>query len=281
MPSVVASWTRLIVEHARQRGVEVAPVLARHGLEPDALDRPGARVHARVDDAIWAELTRAIGDDDLGVHLAERAVSASSFGVVGFLARASGTVGDAIAQARRWQRLIKDDNHVAIVRSPRGATIVEMPGPDRGAWPRAIAEAILANYVALARAWTGKRIEPREVRFQHAPPRDLRELERFFGVRPKFGQPDNALVLDHEALATPLATAEDGLLALLEAVAATQEDTLGQRAFVDEVRLAVDALLAPTLAHAIALASGRGGPHAAHGHGQQPHTKQHGGGKAG
>lgn len=34
----------------------------------------------------------------------------------------------------------------------------------------------------------------------------------------------------------------------------------------DAVKLAVDALLAPTLAHAIALASGRGGHHAQHGH---------------
>lgn len=50
----------------------------------------------------------------------------------------------------------------------------------------------------------------------------------------------------------------------------------------DAVRLAVDALLAPTLAHAIALASGRGGAHAAHGHAHHEPTKRHGGGgKAG
>jgi AraC-like DNA-binding protein len=119
-----------------------------------------------------------------------------------------------------------------------------MPGPDRGAWPRAIAEAILANYVSLARAWTGARVVPREVRFQHAAPRDTRELERFFGVRPSFGQRDNAIVFDDETLALPLATAEDGLLELLETVAGAQEARLGARAFTDDVRLAVDALLA-------------------------------------
>jgi len=41
----------------------------------------------------------------------------------------------------------------------------------------------------------------------------------------------------------------------------------------DAVRLAVDALLAPTLAHAIALASGRGGAHAHHGHDKHGHDK--------
>lgn len=41
----------------------------------------------------------------------------------------------------------------------------------------------------------------------------------------------------------------------------------------DAVGLAVDALLAPTLAHAIALASGRGGLHAHHGHEKHGHDK--------
>ncbi|MDI3283952.1 MogA/MoaB family molybdenum cofactor biosynthesis protein [Polyangium sp. 15x6] len=41
------------------------------------------------------------------------------------------------------------------------------------------------------------------------------------------------------------------------------------------VELAVDALLAPTLAHAIALASGRGGKHAAHGHAHGKHGRKH------
>ena len=40
------------------------------------------------------------------------------------------------------------------------------------------------------------------------------------------------------------------------------------------VELAVDALLAPTLSHAIALASGRGGKHAAHGH-HGKHGRKH------
>ena len=40
------------------------------------------------------------------------------------------------------------------------------------------------------------------------------------------------------------------------------------------VELAVDALIAPTLEHAVALASGRGGKHAAHGHRHHDPAKQ-------
>jgi molybdopterin adenylyltransferase len=39
------------------------------------------------------------------------------------------------------------------------------------------------------------------------------------------------------------------------------------------VELAVDSLVAPTLKHAVALASGRGGKHAAHHHGSSKHDK--------
>jgi len=255
VPTVVAAWTRVIVDYAKHRGYEVAPLLARHGLDEATLARPEARVPAQVDDAIWTALDRELGDPDIGVHVAESVVGAESFGVVGFLARASRTVGGAVATTQRYHRLIKDDNRVAVVRDERSLTIVESPGA-RGAWPRVIAEAVVANYVAMGSAWSGKRVVPLEVRFQHSRPASTHELERFFGVRPKFDQRDNALVLPGHVLATPLATAETGLVSLLERVAADQLRGLGAKGcgdrrpsgagdptFADEVRLAVEALL--------------------------------------
>jgi AraC-like DNA-binding protein len=240
--TVVAAWTRVIVDYAKRRGLDVTGLLARHGLTEAVLARPEARVAAQVDDELWTAIDRELGDPDLGVHVAESVVSAESFGVVGFLARASGTVAGAVAMTQRYHRLIKDDNRVAVRGDARTLTIVESPG-ERGVWSRAIAEAVIANYVAMGTAWSGRRVVPLEVRFQHARPADTRELERFFGVAPKFDQPDNAIVLPGHVLTTPLATAETGLLSLLEIVAAAQLQTLGDRAFVDEVRCAVEALL--------------------------------------
>ena len=220
MPTVVAAWTKVIVDYATTRGVEVA-----HDLD---LSRPDQRVPSQVNDAIWQAADAAIGDADLGVHLAESGVSAASFGVVGYLVRTSTSVQEALERAQQYQRLIKDGVHINLLVSPGGATVVEMPEPAHGPMPRAVSEVILANYVHLARMWTGNRIVPSEVRFQHARPRDTRELERFFDCSLRFGQRDNALVLSRATLELPLVTAEPNLAGYLQAAAAARLNQLPQ-----------------------------------------------------
>jgi AraC-like DNA-binding protein len=233
MPTVVAAWTKVIVDYAAAHGVDVA--------RPDVdLSRHDLRVPAHLDDAIWQAADDALGDDDLGIHLAESGVSAASFGVVGFLVRASTTVGEALVRAQQFHRLVKDRGRLEIVTSSAGATVIDAPEIDRAQWPRAIAELSIANYVHLARAWTGARIVPREVRFQHARPRDTRELERFFGCKLRFDQRDNALVLERDVLALPFTTSEPALGSYLEAAAASRLEQLPAPSLVDEVRGAID-----------------------------------------
>jgi AraC-like DNA-binding protein len=232
MPTVVAAWTRVIVDYATAHGVDVS--------RPDVdLSHRDLRVPVHLDEAIWQAAERALADDDLGVHLAESGVSAGSFGVVGFLVRASTTVGEALARAQQFHRLVKDRGRLELVATPAGATVIDAPEADRALWPRAIAELSIANYVHLARTWTGTRIVPREVRFQHARPRNTRELERFFGCKLRFDQRDNALVLSRDVLALPLSTSEPELGAYLESAAASRLAQLPAPSLVDEVRAAI------------------------------------------
>ena len=232
MPTVVAAWTKVIVDYAAAHGVDVS--------RPDVdLSQRDLRVPAHLDEAIWQAADRALGDDDLGIHLAESGVSAASFGVVGYLVRASTTVGEALARAQQFHRLVKDRGRLELVATPSGVAVIDAPEVDRTQWPRAIAELSIANYVHLARTWTGRPFVPREVRFQHARPRDTRELERFFGCKLRFDQRDNALVVSREALDTPFATSEPELGAYLESTAAARLAQLPAPSLLDEVRAAI------------------------------------------
>jgi AraC-like DNA-binding protein len=232
MPTVVAAWTKVIVDYAAAHGVDVS--------RPDVdLSHRDLRVPAHLDEAIWQAADRALGDDDLGIHLAESGVTAASFGVVGYLVRASTSVGEALARAQQFHRLVKDRGRLELVVTPVGATVIDAPEVDRTIWPRAIAELSIASYVHLARTWTGRRLLPREVRFQHARPRDTRELERFFGCPIRFDQRDNALVMSRDALDTPFTTAEADLGAYLEAAAAARLSQLPAPSLLDEVRSAI------------------------------------------
>ncbi|HEU4728528.1 MAG TPA: AraC family transcriptional regulator ligand-binding domain-containing protein [Kofleriaceae bacterium] len=233
MPTVVAAWTKVIVDYAAARGIDVT--------RPDVdLSHRDLRVPAHLDDAIWQAADDALGDDDLGIHIAESGISAESFGVVGYLVRASTTLGEALARAQEFHRLVKDRGRLEILASPAGAMVIDAPELERAQWPRPIAELTIANYLHLARAWTGARIVPREVRFQHARPRDTRELERFFGAKLRFDQRDNALVLPREVLALPFTTSEPALGAYLEASAAARLEQLPAPSLIDEVRGAID-----------------------------------------
>jgi AraC-like DNA-binding protein len=232
MPTVVAAWTKVIVDYAAAHGVDVS--------RPDVdLSHRDLRVPAHLDEAIWEAADRALGDDDLGIHLAESGVSAASFGVVGYLVRASTTVGEALARAQQFHRLVKDRGRLELLATPADVTVIDAPEVDRAVWPRAIAELSIANYVQLARAWTGVRFVPREVRFQHPRPRDTRELDRFFGCKLRFGQRDNALVLSRDALATPFTTSEPELGAYLESAATARLAQLPAPSLIDEVRTAI------------------------------------------
>src|SRR5262249_1375354 len=135
--------------------------------------------------------------------------------------------------AQQFHRLVKDRSRLELVMSPTGATVIDSPDTDRAPWPRAIAELVIANYIHMAGTWTGRHVVPREVRFQHARPRDTRELERFFGCKLRFGQRDNAVVLGREALDLPFVTSEPVLGAYLEAAAAARLEQLPAPSLVD------------------------------------------------
>jgi AraC-like DNA-binding protein len=240
MSTVVAAWTRLIVEHADSVRLPVDGPLRRAGLDRRALDRPDARIGAEVDDAIWSQIAVELGDQDLGLHISQRTVDARSFGLLGFLVRSCPTVADAIRLSARYHHLIKDDGRVAVRSTAQGITISELPAPGRGPWPRHVAETIIGNYVVLGRRWTGEDLVPREVRFQHQRPARTDEHERLFRCPIQFGAEDNAVVWSHEVAGLPFSSSEPELAAHLEPLARARLAEIAQpHAFARDVRLAI------------------------------------------
>jgi AraC-like DNA-binding protein len=159
--------------------------------------------------------------------------------VVGYLVRASATLSEALIRTQQFHRLVKDRARIELVDAPTAWTVIDTPATERAVWPRPIAELSIANYVHLARTWTGMPIIPREVRFQHARPRDTRELKRFFGCKLRFEQRDNAVVLSREAMALRFVTAEPALGTYLEATAAARLAQLPAPSLLDEIRAAI------------------------------------------
>src|SRR5687768_8353373 len=89
----------MAAEHARIRldDLPLPPSLRRPGPPP-----PGERIPYETLIEIWRAAGERSKDPAFGLHVAENFTRASTFGVVGFLARHSETVGEAFDSVARY-----------------------------------------------------------------------------------------------------------------------------------------------------------------------------------
>jgi AraC-like DNA-binding protein len=187
--------------------------------------------------ALFCEAERALGDELVGVHLAEK-VSLGVFGFVYHSLHASDTVRDAYRRAVR---------HQALVSGPLRASFVEES--DHAAIRIDVAAGLLlpvhaAEYIALVylrsgRAASGASWSPRSVSFRHTD-RPVAALAAIFGAPVQLGAPHNEIVLDQATLALPVPSADAAVAALLDHEANAALERAGRTSSAsDRVRAAM------------------------------------------
>ncbi|HEU4406711.1 MAG TPA: AraC family transcriptional regulator [Polyangiaceae bacterium] len=247
--TVAASAVRGLVAYAEARGVPAAEALAAVSLEPSALAGAEARVTQATYNRLWARLAAASGDDDFGLHFAER-LDFDALDVVGHLVAKSATFGQGLERVVAYSRLLHDAGRVELEREGDGVRVY--PGC-RGLtheWPRHVAEFSAAAVVVLGRVVTGVAWAPRGVDFRHAKPARADEHRRIFGVAPRFRRPETSVVLGADVLALPVREAQAGVLTYLDAYARGALERLGE----------ADDPLTASVERAVARAMERGAP---------------------
>jgi AraC-like DNA-binding protein len=251
VPTVLAGWTSQIVDYADAEGLapeggKIDELLARAGIGREMLRDVDRRLPVSADEAVWEGISRLDGRPGLGLRVSERMMTARRLGVVGFLGRATGTLGEALDVGNRYAELIRESRFRALVPGKRTVSLYKDPASAGGQpWTPVLAEVGLANYVTLGRAWAGVDWVPVEVSFRHQVPADTSEYERFFGCPVRFSQPHNAIVFSREVLELPLATDEPELLAYLRDVADARLAALARpRTIADDVQRVVEEQMA-------------------------------------
>ncbi len=247
--TVAASAARGLLAYAEARRVPTAGALAAAGLERAALAGPEARLTQAAYNQLWARLAEASGDDDFGLHFAER-LDLDALDVIGHLVAKSATFGQGLERVVAFSRLLHDAGRVEVEREGAGARVY--PGC-RGLpheWPRHVAEFSAAVVVVLGRTVTHVTWAPREVAFRHPAPARTGEHQRLFGVAPRFGRPETSIVLGAEVLALPVRESQPGVVTYLDAYARAALEKLG----------APDDALTTNVERAIARAMDRGPP---------------------
>lgn len=226
---------RPLVSGLRAMGHDPSALLSAAGIDAGPLADPDARVPMSAGVRLLEGAAAALGDDAVGLHLAERADPAS-FDVTFYAMTSSATLGEGFERVARFQRLIHDTSRVALdVADGRAFLRHALPGGH--AAPRSSAEFILAAWVRIGRMAVGRDWSPMEIRFAHDEPASTSEHERLFRGPLRFRAGENALVLDASLLDAPCVGANPGLLAVLESHAVDRLRRLPETpALADRVR---------------------------------------------
>jgi AraC-like DNA-binding protein len=176
--TVAAGIAQGLFEFCVARGADGHHLARESGIDPDAFENPDNRVPGSNYVALMRTGQRLCGDPAIALHFAE-AVNLSRLSIVGLLVQASETLGDGLAQIRRYSRLTMDGGYerFTLVSDARGAWIVDNR-PD----PNDVPELTETAFAFMICGSHGHVATPfvREVHVTHSAPSYWREYERAF-----------------------------------------------------------------------------------------------------
>jgi len=198
------------VSLAHNVGVSKDELASASGVPRERLER-GAELTYEDGMAIYAALERLTGDPYVGLHVG-----------AGFRMDQLGVVGPAIAHAAdlhaglevlvRLVRLVIRHAQLELAHEPgEGGLLYTMPELRT----RHGVDIIFAAALTAARESTDRYLVPTTIDFQIDEPPEPKVYDRFFGVRPRWGQPDCRLFFSEADLALPMRGADPSLVALL------------------------------------------------------------------
>lgn len=227
MSTIRARSTDKVIATAAALGVARDALLREAGFSASELEGAATRVCFARYAGLLETAARLSGADDFGLRVGA-AVHGHSFGVMGYAALASPTLGEALRRVADFHALWNAAAKVGLVVSGETATIGYDVSGHAPAAVRQDVEASLLSFVAPIRKAFNLDMRPTEVRFRHAGPPDTTPHRQHFGAeaRLRFSAADNAVCFDAGLLDAPAPGYEPGLLALFDARAKEELDRL-------------------------------------------------------
>lgn len=242
-----AHHVRAALVGARRRGVDVAPLLARAGIEPETL----ADEHGRVTGAQFVALSKALWfalDDEL-LGLGSAPLRVGTFAMMAHaVTHCSPDLRTAVRRADRFYRLFPCSPRFALAERGGVARVeFDLSGyddPDRFA-----AESVLVIWHRTASWLIRRRIGLREVELGYPAPPHALEYGLLFGTDCRFDAPATAVTFDQALLDQPVVQDEASLRAFLRRA---PWDILARMDYGSEVSAQVRRLLNQALGDAAA-----------------------------
>jgi AraC-like DNA-binding protein len=209
--SALSSWVLLIARAIDSYGFDSADLFTRSGLDHSRLRDPGARFSYAGVTRLWELATQVTRDPGFGLTVASL-WHPTTLHALGYAWLASNNLEEAYERLQRYARFINTaaNGVVQIEKSAQSYRLILDPERMK-LKPAAVAiDAGLGMILNMSRAAYGEHFRALRVSLRHEAPGGKKYLNRFndvVGAPVAFAQPENALWLDPEMVAEPLATA--------------------------------------------------------------------------
>lgn len=210
--SVSASLSLAVLHAAARLGLEREALLEECGFDATQLSDPDARIPFATQERLWQALSRLpLSEPGLAVG---SNLAPGPFSVLGYLLQSSSTLGEALAAALRYQRLVGEGGEVQLQALGDELHLLYRPlHPDLPA-TRTRVLALMACWVQMFQPLLAE-FRPLRAQFAHAAPADLAPYQTIFPCPVQFAAQDYGIVLPKALADAPLIQANPPLQSLL------------------------------------------------------------------
>lgn len=214
------SYLHALFDYLRLRGVADDALLQGQALD---LSQREARITEREAAALFNHAALLLKDDALGLHVGET-IRPGHYGVLGYVAMACATLGEALECQRRYQALVLSIPPVTL--DLQGHTLSLLWHPDSDPIYRQLAEFNLSGLLTFVRWIIGQPLSPLRIDMTYPAPKDTTEHLRIYGCEVHFSQPRYRLVMPKAALLLPLTQPDPAMRQMMDRLAAHKMDAL-------------------------------------------------------
>lgn len=234
-PSVISSWTRVIIDALEAEGIASEPVLERAGFQPADFSDPNARHSLLATQVLWRTASLAFADPACGLKIS-RYVRPTTFHALGYAVMASVTLREALHRLVRYSTLIGDGATLVLDTTNTTARLSFQIPEEHGASAPEGLDAIMSLIVRTCRTLTDRSFTLEQVELRRPWPRDVTPYERFFRCPLHFDALSDALTFSGAALDRPLPNANPELARHNDDLIRRSLAEIEQGSLVDRVR---------------------------------------------
>ena len=231
--SHLATATNILWKLIEANGHDPEALYRNVGIDPDLLNKPGARIPYTLVNRLWAEATEIIDDPCFGLKAAKY-WHPSYFHALGYAWLASHTLRDALNRFVRYLRIVSEKIFLTLVDEPDGFTLISSYEVLGMRVPAQI-DMGMAMSIHICRLNFGENLNPVTVNIMHAAPSCAQEYQALFKVPVQFSADRDSMTFSYADVDKYLIGANSQLARLNDQVMVDYLGKLNKDDIIDRV----------------------------------------------